>query len=321
MSGRPADRAGSGDARGDSGGRGAGERRMVPKERPRSYYEQPIVKRPVWTWEIPWYFFAGGMAGAAAPLAWAAGVAGNEPLARRAWAIAMLGVSASPVLLISDLGRPERFLNMLRVFKVTSPMSVGSWILSANGALIVPAALATFSSRAPRPLRLAGPLAALAGPGLSTYTGVLIANSAIPVWCEARRELPFLFAAGSAASAGAAATLLTPASDAGPARRLAVAGGLGELVVAQRMEQGLGNLGGPYRKGTAGRLTKAAKLATAAGAGLMALGGRRRGLARLGAGLLLAGAACERWAVYKAGFASAADPAYTVGPQRERRDG
>lgn len=299
---------------------------MVPAERPRSYYGQPIVKRPVWTWEIPWYFFAGGMAGAAAPLAWAAGATGNELLARRAWSVALLGVTASPALLISDLGRPERFLNMLRVFKVTSPMSVGSWILATNGVLIAPATLAALSGRrGPRPLRLAGrlagPLAALAGPGLSTYTGVLVANSAIPVWSEARRELPFLFAAGSAASAGAAATLLTPASHAGPARRLAVAGGAVELAVGRRMEARLGGLGQPYRQGAAGRLAKAARAASVAGAGLMALGGRRRGLVRLGAGLLLAGAACERWAVYEAGFASAADPAYTVGPQRERRGG
>ena len=83
---------------------------MIPKDRPRSHYEQPIVKPPVWTWEIPWYFFAGGMAGASAPLAWAAGATGNEPLARRAWAAAMVGVGVSPALLISDLGRPERFL-------------------------------------------------------------------------------------------------------------------------------------------------------------------------------------------------------------------
>ena len=290
---------------------------MVAKERPRSYYEQPIVKRPVWTWEIPCYFFTGGMAGAAAPLAWAAGATGNEALAKRAWAIAMLGVGVSPVLLISDLGRPERFLNMLRVFKITSPMSVGSWILTANGVLIAPAALAAFSKRTPRPVRAAGALAALAGPGLSTYTAVLIANSAIPVWSEARRHLPFLFAAGSAASAGATATILTPRAAAGPARRLAIAGGAAELAVAQLMERSLGAAAEPYGKGAAGRLSKAAQAMTAAGTAMMALG-RRRGLVRTGAGLLLAGAACERWAVYRAGFASAADPDYTVGPQRDR---
>jgi hypothetical protein len=309
--------SGQGTESGVGRGRG-GEQRMVPKERPRSYYEQPVVRRPVWTWEIPCYFFAGGMAGASAPLAWAAGSSGNERLSKRAWGVALVGVTVSPALLISDLGRPERFLNMLRVFKVTSPMSVGSWILAANGALITPAALAALTRRVPRPLGLAAPLAALAGPGLSTYTAVLVANSAIPVWSEARRVLPVLFAAGSAASAGAAAAILTPAAAAGPARRLAIAGGVGELVAAEAMERRLGDAGGPYKEGTTGRLARAAKAMTAAGTATMALGRRHRGAVRIGAALLLAGAACERWAVYKAGFASAADPAYTVGPQRDR---
>jgi hypothetical protein len=84
------------------------------------------------------------------------------------------------------------------------------------------------------------------------------------------------------------------------------------------MERKLGEAGGPYESGTPGRLAKAAKAMTAAGAATMAIGRRRRGAVRIGAALLLAGAACERWAVYKAGFASAADPAYTVGPQRDR---
>ncbi|MGH2868647.1 MAG: NrfD/PsrC family molybdoenzyme membrane anchor subunit, partial [Solirubrobacteraceae bacterium] len=95
-----------------------------------SYYGRPIVKEPVWTWEIPAYFFTGGLAGASATLGLVADVTGNKPLARSAWTAALAGVSVSPVFLISDLGRPERFLNMLRVFKITSPMSVGSWILS-----------------------------------------------------------------------------------------------------------------------------------------------------------------------------------------------
>lgn len=297
-------------------GRGGAERRMVPKERPRSYYEQPIVKRPVWTWEIPWYFFAGGMAGASAPLAWAAGTTGNETLSKRAWAAALVGVSVSPALLISDLGRPERFLNMLRIFKLTSPMSVGSWILAINGALITPAALAAWWKRSPRWLRAAGPPAAIAGPALSTYTAVLVANSAIPVWSEARRQLPFVFAAGSAASAGAAAMLITPAGDAGPARRLAIAGGIAELVATRWMEGELGDHARHYEHGASGKLAKAAKALTAAGGGMVALGRRR--VSKAGAALLLAGAACERWAVYKAGFSSAADPADTVGPQRAR---
>ncbi len=95
----------------------------------RSYHGQPVIKEPVWTWEIPMYFFAGGMSGASAGLAYLSELRGNEVLARRAWAAALAGIAVSPPLLISDLGRPERFLNMLRMFKVTSPMSVGSWIL------------------------------------------------------------------------------------------------------------------------------------------------------------------------------------------------
>ncbi|HEU4979212.1 MAG TPA: NrfD/PsrC family molybdoenzyme membrane anchor subunit, partial [Solirubrobacteraceae bacterium] len=111
-----------------------GERVMVPDAQPRSYYGQPVIKEPVWTPEIPVYFFTGGLAGASAGLALMAGATGNETLAKRSWAIALVNIGASPALLISDLGRPARFLNMLRMFKVTSPMSVGSWILSATGA-------------------------------------------------------------------------------------------------------------------------------------------------------------------------------------------
>jgi hypothetical protein len=243
-------------------------------------------------------------------------VTGRERLAKRAWATAAVAVAVSPALLISDLGRPERFLNMLRIFKVTSPMSVGSWILTANGALISAATLGAWWSRSPRLLRAAAPLAAIAGPGLSTYTAVLVANSAIPVWSEGRRELPFIFAAGSAASAGAAASLLSPGSESAPARRLAVAGGIGELIATKRMERRLGSLARHYGEGPSGTLAKSAKVLTAAGCAMLALGRGR--LARAGAGLLLAGAACERWAVYKAGFASAAEPADTVGPQRAR---
>ncbi len=102
-----------------------------------SYYGRPILKEPVWTWEIPAYFFFGGMAGAAAPFALLSELRGDEALARRAWLVALAGAAASPPLLIADLGRPERFHRMLRVIKPTSPMSVGSWILGASSTAIV----------------------------------------------------------------------------------------------------------------------------------------------------------------------------------------
>jgi Polysulphide reductase, NrfD len=273
------------------------------------YYGRPVLKEPVWTWEVPCYFFAGGMAGAAAPLALAAEMRGEGGLARRAWLVALAGVGASPMLLISDLGRPERFHHMLRVFKPTSPMNMGSWILSATGTAIALGAARGVLGWFPRAGRLAGATAVL-GPALSTYTGVLVADTAIPAWHEARRELPWVFAAGSAMSAGAAVTL---AGGGAPAQRLALAGAAGELASTALMEWRLGELGEPYREGEAGRFARAAKALTAAGGLVMAA--RRR---RSGAAMMLAGAFATRWSIYKAGFQSAADPRYVVEPQRAR---
>ncbi len=285
----------------------------------RSYYGRPVIKQPVWTPEIPIYFFTGGLAGASATLAWLADEAGEEELAARAWAIALIGGTVSPALLISDLGRPMRFLNMLRMFKVTSPMSVGSWILAAAGATIAPSALHALTGLLPGIARRARPVAAVMGLPLSTYTAALIANTAVPVWHEARRTLPFVFGAGAAASAGAAATLVTPPEHAGPARRLAVWASAGELVAAGVMEQRLGDLGEPYHAGEAARYARLAKGLTALGATTVAVGGRRSRLAAVaGSAAILAGALAERWSVFRAGFASAQDPRYTVGPQRER---
>ena len=292
---------------------------MVPEAEFRSYYGRPIIKEPVWTWEVPWYFFAGGLAGASASLGLGARLAGNHRLARAAWTVAGAGGTVGIPLLASDLGRPERFLYMLRMFKVTSPLSVGSWVLAAMGPAAVGAVVSDRLGIFPRLGRAAEVAAGLLGPALATYTGTLVADTAVPVWHEAGRELPFVFAGSAAASAGAAAVLLAPPGDAGPARRLVLAGALLELGAAQAMERRLGELGEPYHQGPAGRLARLAKACTAAGAGLVAAGGRRRrGVAAAGAALVLAGSACERWAVYKAGFQSARDPKYIVGPQRAR---
>jgi len=244
-------------------------------------------------------------------------MSGRPALARRAWLLALAGVGISPVLLISDLGRPERFHHMLRVFKVTSPMSVGSWALAGFGtatAIAVGGELLGLPGGA-----AAKPVAAALGPVVSTYTAALIADTAVPVWHEARTELPFLFAATSAASAGAALTLVTPAEEAGPARRLAFAGSAAALALLETMERRLGPLGEPYREGDAGRFGKAAKALIGAGAvGLGTLGRKSRAVAAASAAAVLAGAALERWSVFRAGFQSAEDPKYVVGPQRER---
>jgi Polysulphide reductase, NrfD len=294
---------------------------MVPEAEFRSYYGRPILKEPAWTLEVPWYFFTGGMAGASAPLAVAARMTGNQRLASSALTVAGAGIAASVPLLVSDLGRPERFHHMLRVFKPTSPMSMGSWALAAMGPAAVGAAVSDRLGILPGLGRAAEVISGVIGPSLCTYTGALVANTAVPVWHEARRELPLVFAGSALASAGAASTLLTSAADAGPARRLAVTGAMVELAAGQVMERRLGELGEPYHQGVAGRYARLAKGCTAAGAAAIGLAGRRRRpLAMAGAGLLLAGSALERLAVYKAGFQSARDPKYVVKPQRERLD-
>lgn len=285
----------------------------------RSYYGRPILKAPEWTWEVPWYFFLGGMAGASSVLSSAARLTGRSRLADRAGLVAAVGAAISPALLISDLGRPQRFLNMLRVFKPTSAMSVGSWILAAYG----PAAGGAAALRAvgwfPRLRSLLDAAAGALGPPMATYTAVLVADTSIPAWHEARAELPFVFAGSAAASAGAMACLLVAGEEGAPARRLAVGGVVVELAADDAMRRRLGDLGEVYEQGDAGRWHRAAQLASAAGGALLVAGGaRRRPLSVAGACLVLSGSVCQRWAVYRAGFASAADPKYVVGPQRER---
>ena len=284
-----------------------------------SYYGRPVLKEPVWQPEIPWYFFTGGVAGASAVLSLAARAGGNETLARRSLYIGAAADIVSPALLVSDLGRPERFLNMLRVFKVTSPMSVGSWILGVSGAASSLAAVLEATGRL-KPVKLAAEgVAALLGGPLSVYTATLVSDTAVPVWHEAQHELPFLFGASAVASAGAVAAMAVPAAEAGPARRMAVGGAVVENVLMTAMEKRLGLVGEVYKKEEAGKYNKLAKACTIGGAALLATSGRRSRLAAAAGGaLVLTGEVALRWSVFKAGFQSARDPKYTVVPQRER---
>ena len=242
----------------------------------RSYYGKPIIKEPVWEPVIPAYFFFGGTAGAAASLGLAARLSANPALARTATYVNAVAIGVSPALLIIDLGRPERFLNMLRMFKVTSPMSVGTWIVTFSGLASGLATSLEILGRLPRAKLAAEAAAGALGPFLSTYTAALLADTAVPAWHEARRELPFVFAGSSAASAGAACAMIAPARSARPARRLAIAGAALELTAASVMERRLGFLAEPYKRGRAGALATAAKALTAAGALTMLLQGRQR---------------------------------------------
>jgi hypothetical protein len=293
----------------------------APAARPAqsSYYGRPVLKPPVWKGEIPWYLFTGGLGGGSSTLALLARLARNEPLARGATLVAAGALASSPVLLVKDLGRPERFLQMFRVVKPTSPMNVGSWLLLAAGSASSAAAALELAGVLPRAKAVAQALAGLLGPAVSTYTAVLVSDTAVPVWHEARRELPFVFAAGAAASAAGAAVLVTDAEAAGPARRLLVLGAVAEEAAVWRMERSLGELlGEPYREGEAGRLARMAKAATVAGASLVAARGGSPRVARVGALATLAGAVLTRFSIFRAGFQSAEDPRYVVESQRAR---
>ena len=229
--------------------------------------------------------------------------------------------AVSPLLLISDLGRPERFLNMLRVFKVTSPMSVGSWILVASERL---------RNRSGRPASHRHPATAEAARRAGLVRDRAAARHlhrrAAREHCDsglerARDELPFVFGASACASAGAIAAIFTPTESAGPARRAAVLGSPLELGIVAAMERKLGFVGEVYNAGRSRNDTpKLSKGLVAAGAGLLALGGRRsRAAAAAGGALVLAGEVALRWSIFKAGFQSARDPKYTVVPQKARK--
>ena len=284
-----------------------------------SYHGQPILKAPVWSWEIADYLFLGGLAGASATLAYASELRGADVLGRRAWLTATAAITACPPLLISDLGRPERFLNMLRMFKVTSPMSMGSWILAVSGAATTLAGVNALTGRLAPAARLARPVGALSGLMLSTYTSALFADTAVPAWHEARQTLPFVFGAGAALSAAGAAIAATPVGQAAPARRLALGAAGAELLATEVMQRRLGLHREAYREGRARPLGWISRACVTAGAGLLARSGaRHRAAAVAGGTLLCAGALATRWTVFEAGRNSTADPRYVVQPQRER---
>ncbi|MDQ4085759.1 MAG: polysulfide reductase NrfD, partial [Actinomycetota bacterium] len=191
----------------------------------RSYYGRPVIKPPVWKQpDVPLYLFVGGVAGVSAVLAEGAAATGRPGLERWARLAAAGGAATGTVALVHDLGRPARFLNMLRVFKPTSPLSVGSWILSPFGALSSVAAASHLTGRM-RPLGVtAGLGAAVLGAPLATYTATLLSDTAVPAWHEAYRELPFWFAGSAAAAAGGLGIAAVPLGESAPARRLAVLG-------------------------------------------------------------------------------------------------
>jgi hypothetical protein len=301
---------------------------MVPPTEFTSYYGHPIVKASPWKEDIPAYLFLGGLAGGSSLLAAGADL-GDLPALRRAgrWT-ALAGILGSSGLLVHDLGRPARFHHMLRVAKPSSPMSVGTWVLTAYGPLAGLAAAGELRGLLPRRWRDSGPArtaprlagigAAAVAPAVASYTAVLLSDTATPTWHETRQELPFVFVGSAAAAAGGAALALTPTAESGPARRLAVGGAALDLLAGRVMEQRAGVAAEPLRQGRAKRLMDAARALTAGGALLAGLGRRSRVASGLGGAALVAGSVCTRFGLFEAGQQSARDPRYTVVPQRER---
>ena len=266
-----------------------GEQSMVPEPTFESYYGRPILKEPTWkTPDVPLYLFLGGLAGASALLAEGAALTGRHDLEKVARLAAAGGATAGTVALIHDLGRPERFLNMLRVLKPTSPLSVGSFILAPFSAFSGAAAAARVTGRLPRLGRLAGLGAAAFGPPLATYTAALVSNTAVPAWHEAHRELPFIFAGSGAQAAGGLAMVFVDRDQAAPARRMALAGAVVEIVAAEAvLKKGL--VTEPYRTGRPGTLMRISRNATAVASAITLLGRGRSRLLSAVAGLTYVG--------------------------------
>lgn len=293
-----------------------------------TYYERPMLKAPVWKPYIPLYYFVGGTAGASLALGAAAQLEGARDLDRLIRRCHWTGIIASSIggaLLVADLGRPSRFLYMLRVFRPSSPMNVGAWVLA-----VAPSAAVTAGLLARRSTGLlhwlgetAGYTSGVFGLALATYTGVLVAGSAIPVWQASRRVLPVLFGASAAASAGA---VLDTMCEDPRERRITYLFGLGgraaELVAGYGMERAASEVpavGVPLKRGVSGLLWRGATALTAASiVATLWAGGNRRGRV-VASALAMAGSLAMRFAVHEAGHASARNPRASFHQQRSGR--
>jgi formate-dependent nitrite reductase membrane component NrfD len=327
--GRRARRAAPGRIAGADGSR---EMPMVPEAEFTSYYGRPVVKPAPWGHEIAAYLFLGGVAAGSGLLAAGAQLTGRSKLRRNARLSALAAVGLGGAALVKDLGRPERFLNMLRTVKLTSPMSVGSWILSAFSAGAGVAAAAEVDrmtgERLPLgPLRRvlravegpAGLAAAAFAPPLAAYTAVLLADTATPTWNAAREELPFVFVSSASMAAAGLAMVTTPVAEAGPARTLALFGVTGDLVATEVMHRRMDPVAAePLHHGTPGRMLRCSEALTIAGGLGTLLGGRRRPVAALCGLALMTASALTRFGVLEAGIHSAKDPRYTIEPQKRR---
>jgi len=298
----------------------------LPQPQPNdpTYYDRPLLNEPVWEWAIPTYYYVGGLTGAALVLGAAAQIghsAERESLIRRCHLIGVIGTGLSGALLIEDLGVPSRFLNMLRVFRPTSAMNMGAWILMATSG----AAFGAFLLRPRKGLlrrigQICGYLAGIFGAGLATYTGVLVSNTAVPLWQASRKVLPILFGTSAMSSLGAVFELTVENAE---ERRLTkIFGTVGQTaeltaaVVMERQAAVVPRVARPLRHGVGALLWRGAMLLTGAGLVLGVLPHRTRNR-RIAAGLISSlGSMLMRSSIEHMGNASARDARASFHQQR-----
>jgi formate-dependent nitrite reductase membrane component NrfD len=287
----------------------------------------PIMNPAVWTWEVPLYFWFGGMAAGSSFVALACDLAGDHRSARIARMVSLGALAPSPPLLILDLGRPERFLNMLRVFKPRSPMSMGAWCLTAFGNLAAAAVGADLIGRH-REARRIGAANAVVGGYLGSYTGVLLASTAVPLWARSKIFLGPIFVTTAVATGAAATRLALVAAGLPEGHRTRHALGrvesaaiAMELVGSSINERRLGATGDALNKGNAGVLFRFAKGAVTTGLALRLV--RKRGgewTHHAASVLYLAGGLAFRYAWVDAGRHSATDDAAVARMARHGRE-
>ncbi len=307
---------------------------MTSPSSSRGYYDYPVVKRPVWTWEVPVYFWLGGIGSGAFIVTSLVQRFGSRDDARQTadgFYLAAAALLPCTPLLIKDLGRPDRFHHMLRVFKPLSPMNLGAWTLASFTPLAAAraAAQAADQGRLPVPMRALARLlprsltelaGSLLGLTLAGYTGVLLGATNIPLWAQSKL-LGGLFTASALSSGSAAVSLMAAgrrAPDATLHRLATVESGMSaaELALlagflAQSNAAGkpltAGRMAAPFWVGAVGIGTALPLFLRRLG--LRASGRRLRFISTLAALAAIGGSLALRWTVFEAGKDSAHDQA------------
>jgi formate-dependent nitrite reductase membrane component NrfD len=315
--------------------------RSAGDEAKESYYDLPVIHKAHWDWLIAGYFFVGGICGAANAIAtlarWHGGKTG-EPIARIGRYLSFSMVAPSTAFLIADLGRPERFVNMLRIFKVRSPMSVGSWILLASHTFLT---LLTIDQAARDgilgknnplvrmvrivPVRLLEAAGVVPSLLLASYTGVLLAATAVPLWTRNHLLMGPLFLASAFSNSAAAIALIMglkkSTSEEAKFRieRLDLLAMIAEVGLLTLFKSRLSpTVSKPLEEGTTGKIHRYGVLSAGIGLplllhGFSVLRGKHspRPISLLASLLVLIGGAAFRYVMVYAGHRSADDPKAT----------